>query len=87
MAQAFRAIEPGRRWAGCACLGLPGGGGSTEILSEVSGDIREEVDVAGPSSYPMYSGRKTTGFYRIALLGGGSDPNEITLLRRPARLT
>lgn len=46
----------GRRWR-------------SETLSEVSGDIREEVDVAGPSSHPIYSGRKKIEIIQVAQSG------------------
>jgi hypothetical protein len=41
-----------------------------KLFVEVSGDIREEVDVAGPSSYPIHSGRKMIGLIGSFILGG-----------------
>jgi hypothetical protein len=36
-----------------------------KLFVVVSGDIWEEVDVAGPSSNPIFSGRKMIGLYRV----------------------
>jgi len=41
-----------------------------KLFLEVSGDIREEVDVAGPSDNLVVSGRKVTRLFGSFILGG-----------------
>lgn len=86
--RAMCASEPGRRWVIGTVSACREEGGRTEFLFlKVSGDIREEVDVTGPSFSLMNSGRKIIRRRRTARKGGGDSSNGITLLRPQVRLT